>query len=253
MSIDALIARLDAYDADPSAVRLRTRSYELLGDPAGLVADVGCGAGLAVAELAERGVQAVGVDVSEQMIELARRRRSGADFRIGGACDLPFGDGELAGYRADKVFHELADPTRALAEARRVLMPGGRIVLVGQDWDTFVIDSSAPELTRRIVHARADQITSPRAARAHRSLLLDAGFQDVAVEVHTAVFTGQRAEPMLGMLTAAAEAACTSGVVTRAEADGWLAEQRDRVRSDRFLLAVPMFVAAATRPPSRTA
>jgi len=248
MSIDALIARLDAYDADPAAVRLRTRSYELLGDPAGLVADVGCGAGLAVAELAERGVRAVDVDVSEQMIELARRRRPGADFRIGGACDLPFEDGALAGYRADKVLHELADPARALAEARRVLAPGGRIVLVGQDWDAFVIDSSDPELTRRIVHARAERIPSPRVARAHRSLLLDAGFEDVVVEVHTGVFAGQGAEPMFGVLTAAAEAACASGAVTRAEADGWLAEQRDRVRADRFLLAVPMFAAAATRP-----
>ncbi|WP_344942168.1 methyltransferase domain-containing protein [Actinomadura miaoliensis] len=252
MSIDALIARLDAFDADPAAVRLRIRSYELLGDPGGLVADVGCGAGRAVAELADRGVHAVGVDVSEQMIELARRRWPGADFRIGGAGELPFGDGALAGYRADKVLHELADPARALAEARRVLAPGGRVVLVAQDWDTFVLDSSAPELTRRIVHARADQIPSPRVARAHRSLLLDAGFVDVAVEVHTGVFTGRTAEPMLGALAAAAEAACASGAVTRAEADGWLAEQRDRVRSDRFLLAVPMFVAAATRPPATT-
>ncbi|GAA2089788.1 hypothetical protein [Actinomadura alba] len=37
--------------------------------------------------------------------------------------------------------------TRALKEARRVLRPGGRIVLLGQDRDTFVIDSADPGLT----------------------------------------------------------------------------------------------------------
>ncbi|MEU8149944.1 hypothetical protein [Nonomuraea sp. NPDC048901] len=56
--------------------------------------------------------------------------------------------------------------------------PGGRIVLIGQDWDTLVIDSDDPALTRTIVHARADQVTSPRAARSYRNLLLDAGFED---------------------------------------------------------------------------
>ncbi|WP_433762573.1 hypothetical protein [Nocardia sp. CA-135398] len=54
-------------------------------------------------------------------------------------------------------------------------MPGGRIVLAGQDWDAFVIDSDTPDLTRTIVAARADTITNPRAARRYRNLLLDAG------------------------------------------------------------------------------
>ncbi|MFB4301392.1 methyltransferase domain-containing protein [Actinomadura sp. NTSP31] len=239
MSTD-LIARLDAADAAPGAARLRARTYDLLraapGAPGALVADIGCGAGRAVAELTARGVRAVGLDLDERMIAVARTRLPDADLRVADARALPFRAGELAGYRADKVLHNLADPGPALSEARRVLAPGGRIVLCGQDWDTLVLDSSLPDLTRALVHARADQIPSPRAARQYRNLLLNAGFHDVDVEIHTAVFTDGAILPMLAALAE-----------TRL-ADDWLADQRERARTGRLFAAIPFFVASATNP-----
>ncbi|MFF1593041.1 methyltransferase domain-containing protein [Streptomyces sp. NPDC058286] len=243
---DDLIALLDAADRLPGAEELRASSYDLLGAEAGAsMVDVGCGAGRAVAELAERGVKAVGVDPDERMTTVARDRWPEADFRIAEAYELPLPDASVDGYRADKVFHELDDPKRALAEARRVLAPGGRIVLVGQDWDTFVIDSDDPALTRTIVHARADLTVSPHAARRYRNLLLNACFADVTVEVHTGVFTGPM---MLPLLTGLAEGACSTGAVTRAQIDNWVAEQRARADADRLFLALPMFLASATAP-----
>ncbi|MFD9030781.1 methyltransferase domain-containing protein [Streptomyces sp. NPDC059567] len=241
-----LVARLDAADRLPGAELLRALSYDLLGaEPGTSVVDVGCGAGRAVAELAERGVKAVGVDPSERMIAVARGRWPEADFRIAGAYELPLPDASVDGYRADKVFHELDEPERALAEAHRVLAPGGRILLVGQDWDAFVIDSDDPALTRTIVHARADLTADPRAARRYRNLLLNSRFSDVTVEVHTGVFTGSA---MLLLLTGLAEAACSTGAITREQTDNWIAEQRARAEADRLFLALPMFVAAATAP-----
>ncbi|MEU4076267.1 SAM-dependent methyltransferase [Streptomyces venezuelae] len=241
-----LVARLDAADRLPGAEFLRELSYDLLGAAPGTsVVDVGCGAGRAVAELAERGVKAVGVDPSERMIAAARGRWPEADFRVAGAYELPLPGASVVGYRADKVFHELDEPERALAEARRVLVPGGRILLVGQDWDTIVIDSDDPVLTRTIVHARADLTAAPRAARQYRNLLLNSRFSDVTVEVRTGVFTGSA---MLLLLTGLAEAACSSGAITREQTDTWIVEQRARAEADRLFLALPMFVAAATAP-----
>ncbi|MFG2497078.1 methyltransferase domain-containing protein [Streptomyces sp. NPDC048441] len=246
---EALLAVLDAADQMPSATRLRTRSYELLSlEPGSTVVDVGCGAGRAVAELAGRGVHAVGVDPDPWMLGTARERWSAAEFRQAGAEELPFTDGSVRGYRADKVFHVLQEPGRAVAEARRVLCPGGRIVVTGQDWDAIMIDSSDAALTRTIVHARADLLGAPRAGRQYRNLLLDGGFGDVTVEVHTGVFTDPA---MLPLLTGLAESACAGGAVSRDQIDEWLADQHRRAEADRFLVAIPFFVAAASaaRPP----
>lgn len=229
--MSSLLAVLDTGDAQPAAVELRARSYELLGDLAGrTVVDVGCGGGRAVAELAGRGARAIGVDLDPEMIAVARDRCPAGEFQVGDACALPLETGSVAGYRADKVLHMLPDPVRAVAEARRVLAPGGRIVLLGSDWDMIAIDSDDPEATRRLVHAKADSFPSPRVARRHRNLLLDAGFTDPVVEVHTLVLANDLALALLQRIT---------------DEEGWLAEQAERARTNRIFVAVPMFLAAA--------
>lgn len=231
--MSSLLAVLDAGDAQPAAVRLRARSYELLGDLGGrTVLDAGCGGGRAVAELAERGARAVGVDRDPDMIAAARERWPANEFQVGDAGELPLETGSVDGYRADKVLHLLDDPARAVAEARRVLAPGGRAVLLGPDWDTIVIDSDVPETTRRLVHAKADSFPSPRVARGYRTLLLDAGFTDPVVEVHTLVLDDDLALALLHRIT---------------DDEHWLAEQSERARTHRIFVALPMFLVAARR------
>ena len=226
--MSTLLALLDAFDELPSATELRTRSYRDLGE---VVVDVGCGGGRAVGELARRGVRAIGVDLDAEMVAVAAGRWPSGEFRVGDATALPLDDASVTGYRADKVLHAVADPVAVLAEARRVLRPGGRAVLTGQDWDAIVIDSADPERTRALVHARADAMPNPRAARQYRNLLLDNGFTDVSVEAHMGVFTGALVLPML------------AGI-----GDGpWLAEQTERAARDRLLVATPVFLAAGTR------
>jgi ubiquinone/menaquinone biosynthesis C-methylase UbiE len=227
--MSTLLTLLDALDDRPQAVDLRERTYRALGD---VVVDAGCGSGRAVGELAARGVRAIGVDADPAMIETAAARWPAGEFHVADAAALPLGDGSVTGYRADKVLHVLPDPARAVAEARRVLAPGGRAVLTGQDWDTIVIDSDDPVRTRSIVHTRADGMPHPRIARRYRNLLLDNGFTDVTVEVHALVWTDAGALPVLANLGG----------------DGaWLAEQAARARDDRLFVAVPIFLAAGTR------
>ena len=223
-----MLTLLDALDDLPRARNLREHTYEALGDR---VVDVGCGGGRAVGELAARGVTAIGIDLDPAMIEIAIDRWPTSEFHIADATALPLGDGSVTGYRADKVLHALAEPDRAVIDARRVLASNGRAVLVGHDWDTIVIDSDDPELTRTLVHARADGMPNPRVARRYRNLLLDNGFVNVTVEVHTIVWTDAACLPMLATVGEGA----------------WLDDQAARARNDRLFVAVPVFLASGTR------
>jgi ubiquinone/menaquinone biosynthesis C-methylase UbiE len=243
----AFLENLLAFDRRPESVQLRRRTYELLRvEPGGRVVDVGCGGGTAVAELAALGADAFGVDAAEEAVAFAREHHPGCRFEVGDAQRLPFPDESLDGYRAEKLYHALDDPDKACAEARRVLAPGGRIVLVGQDWESFLIESDDPALTRTIVAAAADDMVHGRVARRYRNMLLDTGFDDVSCVVHTAVLT----DPALALfvVTRLATGAVRAGAVSDARAEAWLDDQRGRADRDRLLVTVPLFLAAGRRP-----
>ena len=118
-------------------------------------------------------------------------------------------------------------------------------MLTEQDWDAFVIDADDHELTRRILRGLADSIANPWIGRRYRKLLLDAGFDDVAVEVMTIIYT----EPAISAIAPAfPQPAVVAGLITQTEADDWVAEQLHRAEQGRFFIAMPMFIASARRP-----
>jgi SAM-dependent methyltransferase len=91
------------------------------------VLDLACGPGLVAAAAAERGSLPVGLDFSSAMIALARADHPGICFEEGDAEVLPFSDRTFDAVVANFGIHHVPDPIRALAEARRVLRPGGRV------------------------------------------------------------------------------------------------------------------------------
>jgi SAM-dependent methyltransferase len=99
--------------------------------PAGRVLDVGTGPGTSARELA-RGAPAarvVGLDLSARMLERARRRLALPLVR-GDALRLPFRDGAFDGVAGHSLLYLLDDPGAAVAEAARVLRPGGRVAFL---------------------------------------------------------------------------------------------------------------------------
>lgn len=100
-------------------------------EPGQRVLDLGCGAGGTVAELREAGIDAVGVDFSPSMIEMARSEHGlGEHVQCGDATALPFEDDSFDVVIADGVLHHLAVQKslgRSLGELNRVLRPGGTL------------------------------------------------------------------------------------------------------------------------------
>lgn len=109
----------------------RPAMLALAGDVAGRrILDAGCGAGPLSAALRDRGAVVTGVDASAAMLALARRRLGDdvALHRADLSDRLPFPDASFDDVTASLVLHYLEDWGPALAEMRRVLRPGGRLI-----------------------------------------------------------------------------------------------------------------------------
>ena len=106
----------------------------------GTVADVGCGPGHLARYLAARGLPVVGVDLSAAMVAEGGRRNPGIPFRAGDMLALDEADGVWGAIVAFYAIVHLApdEVSRALAEFRRVLRPGGLLLLAFHVGDEVV-------------------------------------------------------------------------------------------------------------------
>src|SRR5918999_5026242 len=127
----------EAYSAEAEASLVnayyeRPAILELAGHVAGRrILDAGCGSGPLFAALRERGAIVTGIDSSTKMLELARRRLgAGAALHLADlGSPLPFAGSSFDDVVASLVLHYLQDWTAPLAELRRVLQRGGRLIL----------------------------------------------------------------------------------------------------------------------------
>jgi arsenite methyltransferase len=248
--------RLEGVYRIRDAIRRRRLVREALGAATGeRILDVGCGPGFFCAELAEEvgpSGSVLGLDTSAAMLALAARRcasHANIELRQADAGSLPAGDGDFDAALCVQVLEYVPDATAALSEMRRVLRPGGRIVVWDVDWATLSIRSEDPALTQRILRAWDEHLTHRSLPRTLAARLRAAGFVDVGMQGHlfaTADFDGET----YGGATVSVIGAFVAGreSIPDHDATRWLAEQRELGERGEFYFTVSQFCFAATKP-----
>ncbi|UCC25800.1 MAG: arsenite methyltransferase [Gemmatimonadales bacterium] len=154
--------------------------------PGEVVLDLGSGGGIDVLLSARRvgpTGKAYGLDMTDEMLELARAnaREAGAEnveFLKGDIEAIPLPDASVDVIVSNCVINLSADKDRVLAEAYRVLKPGGRFAVS----DIVSRDDEVPELVRRSLELWAGCIAGALSVGAFRAKLAAAGFDDISLE-----------------------------------------------------------------------
>ncbi len=124
-------------DDDPSVYNLCRKDYpdvlaEVVKEPFSDLLDAGCGTG-AMLELLRRdspGKRYTGVDLSEKMIETAKKKHLEEILFVAGDCEaLPFADSSFDVVTCSMSFHHYPNPDKFFTSLHRVLRPGGRLIL----------------------------------------------------------------------------------------------------------------------------
>jgi ubiquinone/menaquinone biosynthesis C-methylase UbiE len=131
--------------------------------------------------------EVVGLDHDPEMVDEANRRAAeasvaNAHHQTGDATRLPWPDASFDAVHSDRMLQHLDDPAAAVAEAHRVLRPGGRAVLTDTDWSTISMDCDDVEVERRLADHKRRLFQTGTAGRSLVRWMKQAGF--VGVTAH---------------------------------------------------------------------
>ena len=252
---EKLAEQLEVLYRSPDILRRRALIREALGARAGeRILDVGCGPGFYVAELLDEvgpDGRVVGVDPSEVMLAVAAHRTEGrpnVTFHRAEATALPVEDGGFDGAVCVQVLEYVEDVPGALAEMRRALRPGGRLVVWDVDWATVSWHSSDPERTARILRAWDAHLAHPSLPRTLTAQLRAAGFDDVAMQGHTFATNSFTPDSYGGALVPVLERYVRSGgAIDEPELSAFVADQRELDERGEFFFVCVQFCFATTR------
>nr|WP_239028155.1 methyltransferase domain-containing protein [Pseudonocardia acidicola] len=251
---DASARRIARTYTTPDIVGQREHTLAALDlAPGERVLDVGTGPGQLLAAIADRvgpdGL-AHGVDPSPAMAAMARQRcadRPGVtvtDGGVDGPGSLP--DGPFDVVVSTQVLEYVADIPAALAEIHRVLRPGGRVLLLDTDWDSVVWQVRDRERHARVLTAWEAHLVDPRLPRTLGPALRAAGFDAVRVDVVPLLNTAYARDTYsAGIAEMIAAFVPGRDGLTRADADAWLADVRDR---DDYFFSLNRYAFRAVRP-----
>lgn len=261
-NVSVLLATMDATAGWEATRRLRAweRGQLQLGRGHRLL-DVGCGLGEAALVLAEdlgEDGEVVGVDVSTEMIGVARRKAGAAKcrvrFAVGDACALDEPDDSFHAVRSERTLQWLADPVAGVAEMSRVVRPGGRLSLIDTDWSTFTIDVGDDELAARVRRAmRTERGRPSNIGRRLHDLVRDVGFAPLARTTATHTWSSWNPDESpapdgcFSMRSLADDLVATHQLAPT-DVDRFVSTIHRAARADQFSMSLTMHAVVAAAP-----
>jgi SAM-dependent methyltransferase len=253
-----MIERLEGRGKDAVFTRLFDRYANELtlaeGDEA---LEIGSGTGVVSRSLARRAAiagQIIGVDHGEIFVKAARgfATEEGlgdkVDFRIGDAHDLPFDDGRFALVVAHTVLSHVTNPGSVLDQARRVLRPGGRLVIFDGDYVSLTYRHADAEAGRHMDWALTrSTFNNPTLIRdlpgllGERGIAIEDTLADIVTEIGASSYFRSMAETYAPLIP-------DSGLASREEVDSWLTTQRQAMDDGTFFASCNYYSYIARRP-----
>jgi ubiquinone/menaquinone biosynthesis C-methylase UbiE len=251
---ERLAGVLETRGADP---RQRAMRRDFLADvtfPANAkVLEVGCGTGVltrALARLPEVG-KVVGVDVAPSLLSKARELvtdQPNVTFQIADGRSLPFEDGTFDVVVFDSTLTHVPGPEGALAQALRVLRPGGWLAAFDGDYATTTVALGDHDPLQACVEAMmANSVNDRWLGRRLPALVNDSGFEIARFRSHGFVETSE-AEYMLTIVDRGADILRASGSIGDETAEALRAEARRRVEAGVFFGHIAYVSLTARKP-----
>jgi ubiquinone/menaquinone biosynthesis C-methylase UbiE len=247
--------RIESTYTSQDVVEQRRQVLDVLAPkPGERVLDIGVGPGFLASEIAEMvGPSGLvcGVDTSDSMLGLAQAR-GGQTVRLrhGSATEIPYPQGEFDAAVSTQVLEYVADIPTALAEAYRVLRPGGRLVVLDTDWDSIVWRSGDEQRMNRVLAAWAEHLADPHLPRTLIGALRRAGFTVAPPQVIVLLNVGYAPDTYsAGMIGVVAAFVPGRHGLTADDVEGW---QADLIgHGDDGFFSLNRYLFCATKPASR--
>lgn len=216
--------------------------------------DIGVGTGHFVRDVAHATLgrnEIVGIDISEDMLDLARARcesYSSIRFEAADLYHLPFEDNSFDVAVSVQTFEYLKDVQKACKEALRILRPGGRFFLRDSDWGTLIWNSDNPHRMRAVLDAWDKHLADPYSPRTLGATMLKVGFgQPRVTGVVTCETTFDPAQTSYYIARFVAPFAVQQGI-DQETVDAWSAELPVLSESGRYFYSLNGYILSARKP-----